>query len=108
MPSAAAGTRLAWNSDATAVTVYPSPAWATATFYTIAVGPAATDTAGVSLGGTTRSAFVTRAATTASLMATKQHGASTDVHIVVNPTPPPTVTLTSPSNGAQSDRPLLD
>ena len=76
----AAGTRLAWNSDATAVTVYPSPAWATATFYTIAVGPAATDTAGVSLGGTTRSAFVTRAATTASLMATKQHGASTDVH----------------------------
>ena len=79
----AASTRLTWNQDATALSVHPISAWATGTYYTIAIGGGATDTAGHALGTPLRAAFVTRAATTARITATRATGTQADVRTAI-------------------------
>jgi uncharacterized protein YkwD len=69
---------LDWGSDGTLVTVRPRTGWALDTLYTIAVGAIAADSNGHRLTGPLRTTFVTRAATTGSILATSVHGSAAD------------------------------
>ncbi|HYC07676.1 MAG TPA: Ig-like domain-containing protein, partial [Candidatus Binatia bacterium] len=69
---------LDWGSDGTLVTVRPRTGWALDTLYTITVGAIAADSGGHRLTGPLRTTFVTRAATTGSILATSVHGSAAD------------------------------
>ncbi len=50
---------VSWNAAGTSVTVMPTRAWLSSTYYTITVGASALDSVGGSLGAMTRVAFIT-------------------------------------------------
>jgi uncharacterized protein YkwD len=75
----ASSVALDWNAASTLLTVRPRLGWTPDTFYTITVGPTAADAAGHATGTPTRTAFVTRRATAASISATVLHGEVADV-----------------------------
>ncbi len=67
---------LAWNEDATSLTVRPATRWALGTLHTITVGPGALAASGRPLSAPARAAFLTRAATAATISATAMAGKS--------------------------------
>lgn len=69
-----AAVSLVWDASSQSVTIRPTVAWAPATLYSITIGTAATDTTGRPLDAPTRAAFVTRAATRATIAPTAQIG----------------------------------
>jgi uncharacterized protein YkwD len=77
--SPTASISLEWDTAGTLVTVHPRVAWALDTLYTITVGAIAADRQGHPLGGPMRTAFVTRPATTGSILPTIVHGDAADV-----------------------------
>ena len=70
---------LDWDASGTLVTVRPRVSWALDTLYTITVGAIAADRQGHPLGGPLRTTFVTRPATTGSILATVVNGQDADV-----------------------------
>ncbi|HEX8939620.1 MAG TPA: Ig-like domain-containing protein [Candidatus Limnocylindrales bacterium] len=60
---------LAWNADSRSVSVMARGGWAAATYYTVTVGTAARDQAGVALASPVRALFLTQAATQGRLSA---------------------------------------
>jgi hypothetical protein len=62
--------RFAWDADGTTLTVRPLDSWATATYHTVTVDAGALAASGQPLATPARSAFVTRAATTARIVPT--------------------------------------
>jgi hypothetical protein len=83
--SPAATVSVRWDAQATHLTIAPSGAWAPATYYTVTVGVGAADAAGRALTEPARTIFLTRAATTATILATAPIGkdASVESAIVV-------------------------
>ncbi|HEV8696509.1 MAG TPA: Ig-like domain-containing protein [Candidatus Limnocylindrales bacterium] len=63
-----------WNDDDTSLVIAPATHWAAGTFYTISVGPGALASTGRPMTSPVRAAFLTRAATTATVAATSQSG----------------------------------
>ena len=70
----AADTSLVWLDDDRAVLIGPASHWAPGTFYTVAIGTAARDVDGGALKSTLRTAFSTRPATAAEIIATEVVG----------------------------------
>ena len=70
---------LDWDAAGTLVTVRPRVSWALDTLYTITVGAIAADRQAHTLGGPLRTTFVTRPATTGSILATVVNGQDADV-----------------------------
>ncbi|MCI0346762.1 MAG: Ig-like domain-containing protein [Chloroflexi bacterium] len=60
---------LVWDDSHTMLTVRPKAAWAPATFHTITIAAGALDASGTPMANTTRAAFLTREATTATILA---------------------------------------
>jgi uncharacterized protein YkwD len=63
-----------WNDDDTSLAIAPATHWKAGTFYTISVGPGALASTGRPMTSPVRAAFLTRAATTATVAATSQSG----------------------------------
>ena len=63
-----------WNDDDTRLAITPATHWDAGTFYTISVGPGALASTGRPMTSPVRAAFLTRAATTATLAATSPSG----------------------------------
>jgi uncharacterized protein YkwD len=65
---------LRWQQGGRRLVVVPSSPWTPATFVTVTVGTGARDAGGATLAAPVRTSFVTRPATTATLVATKKVG----------------------------------
>jgi uncharacterized protein YkwD len=65
---------LSWDASATHLTVTPKTRWATGTYHTISVRPGALGASGRPMVVPARAAFLTRAATAATIVATSRSG----------------------------------
>ena len=68
---------LAWNPERTVLTIRPTSHWAAGAYHTLSVAPGALSAAGRPMSSPVRAAFVTRAATTGRIVATKAAGVAT-------------------------------